>query len=148
MGDNYRTYSWSYKDLVKLCIKSLDKFLAHATFKNVSYVTGTTNRQESWDEVTKHWHFCFFGLSLGVYLFVCFENILLQWLFKNSVKSQDFLATHRKKTSSKVPRFAAPDLNSVPFVPSQIVQAWLKVKCLFVPSLSSSACCLGILTPL
>lgn len=62
-----------------------------------------------------------FDLLLFFYIYVV-ENILLQPLFKNFVKSQYFLAPHRKKpTNSKVLLICKPNLNSVKLVQSQIV---------------------------
>lgn len=53
----------------------------------------------------------YLGLPLSLYIYFV-ENFLLQPQFKNSVKSPNFLATHRKKAISKVTSICKPHLNS------------------------------------
>jgi hypothetical protein len=80
--------------------KKFNSILDPCNFQTVSGATGTSNGQDSWDErvlsesivIVSHF---FFLVSLFIY-FV--ENVFFfPAMDKNSMKSHDFLATHREK---------------------------------------------------
>ena len=53
----------------------------------------------------------YLGLPLSLYIYFV-ENFLLQPQLKNSVKSPNLLASHMKKSISKVTSICKPNLNS------------------------------------
>lgn len=98
--------------------------MAPVTSKTVSYVTGTSNRQESWDELRKHQH-CFL-VSHCSSTFILWKMFFSSHCLKIWSSPKISWPLIGKKASSKVPFICKPSPNSVKLVQSQRVPSLIE----------------------